>query len=176
MRVYTLKSLLISLVLVAGLIGLGKSNSAYAAPGLRLQVDQHGDFVLIGNTFGYDCAAGTPAPVVGAIGSCGTNTADSSPDIFWRSDSPSAGQAEANDAITAAQARSTAVLAIPAGAQVTHAYLYWSALNSGVADDTATFERPGAFSSSITALQSIVSASTRYLSVADVTALVQTHR
>jgi clumping factor A len=104
------------LVLTAGV--------ANAAPTLRVQVDQHGDFLLVGNTLGYDCVAGTPAPVVGTVGACGTNTGDSAPDIFWRSDSPAAGQAEANTGITVAQARSTAVLSIPSGATVTHAFLY----------------------------------------------------
>ncbi len=62
--------------------------SAGAAPSLRKQVDQHGDFALIGNTLGYECDTGTPAPVVGAVGACGTNLGDSAPDVHWRSESP----------------------------------------------------------------------------------------
>ncbi|GAB4198121.1 MAG: hypothetical protein OHK0022_17040 [Roseiflexaceae bacterium] len=143
---------------------------------MRVQVNQHGDFTLIGNTLGQECAAGTPAPVVGALGNCGSNTDDSGPDLFWRSDSPADGQAEANTGIAMAQARSTAVLSLPTGAQVTHAYLYWSAFLASGSDTSVTLDRPGAngFSATITALDSLT-ASSRYRSVADVTALVQAH-
>ena len=34
---------------------------AAAAPGIRAQSIQRGDFVLFGNTLGHECAAGTPA-------------------------------------------------------------------------------------------------------------------
>ena len=43
----------------AALLVLG-SSSLVAAPALRVSVDQHGDFALIGNTLGQECAAGTP--------------------------------------------------------------------------------------------------------------------
>src|SRR5262245_14195165 len=91
------------------------SQAPSAAPALRVQVEQKGEFLLIGNTLGYDCANMPPMPVVGTIGACGnaTTLADSAPDIFWRSESPAAGQAEANAGITVAQARSTAILTIP---------------------------------------------------------------
>jgi hypothetical protein len=164
-------------LLLALLVGLSLSAPARAAPSLRVQVNQHGDFALIGNTFGQECAAGTPAPVVGTVGACGVNTSDSSPDVFWRADSPADGQAEANTGITLAQARSTAMLALPAGAQVTHAYLYWSAyLGTAGSDSTATLDRPGAggFTTALTASQSLANNS-RYLSVADVTSIVQTN-
>ena len=146
--------------------------AAAAAPQLRLQVDQNGDFLLIGNTLGHECAAGTPAPLVGTVGNCGTNTADSSPDIFWRSESPGAGQAQANNTITLAQARSTAVLTVPPGATVSHAFLYWAGNQAG-GDNTATFDRPGGFSQNLTALQVYTAANNTYQSVADVTSLVQ---
>ena len=45
---------------------------ASAAPALRYQTDVRGSFQVIGNTLGYDCAATTPAPVVGTVGACGT--------------------------------------------------------------------------------------------------------
>jgi uncharacterized repeat protein (TIGR01451 family)/MYXO-CTERM domain-containing protein len=89
-----------------------------------------------------------------------------------------AGQAEASTAITATQARSSAVLALPAGAAVTHAYLYWAArVGNGIADPDVTFERTGVFSTNVTAsgAQPPVVGGVFYQSVADVTALVQMH-
>jgi uncharacterized repeat protein (TIGR01451 family)/MYXO-CTERM domain-containing protein len=165
-RVHLPAASVLALCLAAG--------TASAAPILRVQVDQKGDFLLIGNTIGYDCAGGTPAPVVGTIGACGANTADSAPDIFWRSESPAAGQAQANNTIALGQARSTAKLNIPVGATVTHAFLYWGAtLPAAGVDTTVTLDRPGGFTQTITALTSYQSANNSYQSVADVTALVQ---
>src|SRR4051794_13006788 len=113
--------------------------SAHAAPKLRAQVNQKGDFVLLGNTLGHECAAGTPVPIVGTVGACGANTSDSGPDVFWRSDAPAAGQAQADTSITVAQARSTAMLILPPNAVVTHAFLYWGAtLSAAGADSSAT--------------------------------------
>jgi clumping factor A len=150
---------------------------ASAAPTLRFQVSQKGDFALIGNTLGHECNPGTPAPVVGNVGMCGNNgIGDSAPDVFWRADSPAAGQAEANTAITVAQARSTAVLGIPAGATITHAYLYWGAyLGASGGDNTAVIERPGVFGPTTITADQVVAANgaLAYQSVADVTALVQ---
>jgi uncharacterized repeat protein (TIGR01451 family)/MYXO-CTERM domain-containing protein len=150
------------------------AGTASAAPTLRVQVDQKGDFLLIGNTLGHDCAAGTPNPLVGTVGNCGTSTTDSAPDVFWRADAPAVGQAQANNTITLAQARSSAKLAIPAGATVTHAFLYWGAtLPAAGADTTVTLDRPNGFTQTVTALKSYQSANNSYQSVADVTALVQ---
>ncbi len=148
------------------------ASAAHAAPNLRVQVEQKGDFVLIGNTLGYDCVAGTPAPVVGTVGACGTNLADTAPDVFWRSESPGAGQAEANTSITNANARSTAILSLPAGATVTHAYVYWGGRASSP-DTTATLDRPGGFSTNLTASITQNYVSTWYQAGADITALVQ---
>ncbi len=92
--------------------------------------------------------------------------------MFWRSESPGATQASANTLITAAQARSTAVLSLPAGAAVTHAFLYWGA-NSLGGDATATFDRPGVFSQNVNATVTYLSANDSYQSVADVTSIVQ---
>ena len=151
--------------------------TATAAPSLRVQVDQNGDFVMIGNSLAQDCATGTPAPVVGTVGDCGTSTADTSPDVFWRAEDANA--ANANTSITMAQARSTAVLDVPAGATVTHAYLYWAGLSAGAsADPSVTLDRPGIFSEDLTAIDSattVSSGDTYYQSVADVTSLVQTN-
>ncbi len=155
------------------------AGSVSAAPALRVQVSQKGDFALIGNTLGHDCRAGIPAPVVGTVGACGGSTGDSAPDVFWRSEAPAAGQAQANNTITLAQSRSTAVLALPTGATVTHAFLYWGARHaSNAADASVVFERPGGFNQTVTATQSFnVNAGGGdfyYQSVANVTTAVQT--
>jgi uncharacterized repeat protein (TIGR01451 family)/MYXO-CTERM domain-containing protein len=170
-----------SLGLIVGLASASLclvASEANAAPTQRFQVDQHGDFVLVGNTLGHECAAGTVAPIVGTVGNCGNNTGDSSPDIFWRSDAPAAGQAQANNTITVAQARSTSVLALPAGATVTYARLYWAAANGGTADTQVTIERPGGGgfpATNITADDSFTSGNNTYQSTADITSLVQTN-
>ncbi|WP_437780830.1 DUF3344 domain-containing protein [Sorangium sp. So ce1097] len=170
---------------IGGLVGLacvgGQGRTAHAEPVLRVQIDQRGDFVLIGNTLGHECGRDDiESPVVGDIGPCGNNTGDSAPDTYWRADSPVEGQAEASTSITAAQARTTAVLEVPAGARVTHAYLYWGAHlgTSGSADEAVTLERPGAggFSEEVTAIDSVETISSGrvyYQSVADITAIVQ---
>ncbi|MBK8256574.1 MAG: DUF11 domain-containing protein [Polyangiaceae bacterium] len=170
-----LRKPLSSMVAAAGVATVLAVGQAHAAPSLRVQVDQKGDFLLIGNTIGYDCAAGTPNPVVGTVGMCGNNTSDSAPDILWRADSPMDGQAQANGGITVAQARSTAVLNVPAGATVTHAFLYWGAfLGQAGGDNQVTIERPGGFTQSVTASQQVFANNNNaYQAVADVTALVQ---
>ncbi|MDC3984848.1 MopE-related protein [Polyangium jinanense] len=151
------------------------ARDAAAAPNLRVQVDQKGDFLLIGNTLGHDCAGNAPGlPLVNIVGSCGNNATDSGVDILWRSQDPLPTQASAINTITAAQARSTAILTIPAGATVTHAYLYWGATrNASGADTTATLDRPGVFSQDLTATQAYTSTQNSYQSVADITAIVQ---
>ncbi len=159
-------------IIIAGL-ALVLGAHAEAAPALRKQVDQRGNFLLIGNTLGYDCVAATPAPVVGTVGACGANTSDTASDVFWRADSPAMGQAQADTTITSANARSTAVLAIPSGATITYARLYWAAKNASAAAGTSvTFERPGGISNVLTADSSFVSG-TFYESTADVTPFVQ---
>ncbi|WP_437813561.1 isopeptide-forming domain-containing fimbrial protein [Sorangium sp. So ce1078] len=159
-----------------------------------LEVSQRGDFLLIGNTLGHECGSDEelPDPVVGTVPEeCGgTGNTDTSPDVFWRADSPTDGTAEANRGIAANQARSTAWLAVPAGASVTHAFLYWGAHTAAGAgaDTTVTLDRPGAggFSEEIVAAApsgGSFSASSDpddpgapqayYQSYADITALVQ---
>jgi clumping factor A len=139
---------------------LAVAAGTHAAPQLRLQVDQKGDFVLLGNTMGHECAGGTPAvpaPVVGTVACTGANQTDSSPDIFWRADAPADGQASADANVTADQARSTAVLVLPTGARVTHARIYWAGyLQSGSADTSVRIERPSA------GLNSVVTANASY--------------
>lgn len=160
---------------LAALFGLlGYSGRADAAPALRVQVDQKGDFVLIGNTIGYECNNPVP-PIVGIVDcAASSNNQDSGPDLFWRADNPAAGQASANVGITVASARTTAVLNLPPGAAVTHAFLYWGASLSAAGVDTQVLlDRPGGFSQMITASKSYQAGNNSYQSVADITALVQ---
>jgi uncharacterized repeat protein (TIGR01451 family)/MYXO-CTERM domain-containing protein len=167
---------------VAVALALGSAHVASAAPALRKQVDQHGDFLLIGNAMGHECAAGTPAPTVGTIGTaCSGQTNnernDSAPDAFWNNG------ALIGSANGIANAKSTAVLTVPAGATVTHAYLYWAGKNTNgvgasVADASVNLSIKGGAAQSVDAIQSWViddpDAATRaYQSVADITALVQ---
>ncbi|HEY1086974.1 MAG TPA: isopeptide-forming domain-containing fimbrial protein, partial [Archangium sp.] len=147
------------------------STSSLAAQNVRFSTDQRGDFVLIGNTNTYDCGNSPVVPLVGTVGTCGVNTTDTSGDIFWRADSLTTGQAQANTTVTLAQTRTTAVLALPAGATVTYARLYWAA--KGSPDSNVTLDREGGFSQSITADVTYTPVSASYQSSADVTALVQ---
>lgn len=153
---------------------------ASAAPTLRVQVTQRGDFELIGNTLGQNCAAAVPKPVVGAVGMCGAGFADGSIDVHWRADSPNPGEAEANAAVAPADARSSAILALPPDAAVSHAFLYWSAvLDVPGSDTTVTFDRPGVFSADVDGSANCVVINTdifkAYQCSADVTALIQEH-
>lgn len=165
-----------------GLLVLAATGGAEAAPVSRISIDQKGDFVVFGSTLGHDCSTmnPVPAPTVGTVTTCptGANANDSSPDLFWRSEDATA---TANTTHTAATARTTAMLVLPAGATVSYARLYWSAPRSGaVTDTTATLERPGAggFLETVTASDSVTAVAdgvTYYQSSADVTALLRMH-
>lgn len=165
--------------LLAALVSLDEAGAA--PPLLRAQVDQRGDFILIGNTLAHDCVMGVPSPVVGSVASCGTNVADSAPDIFWLSDAPVSATAEASTSIAPSQARSTAALSIPAGAVVTHAFLYWGAERSTSGfDDAVTIEPPNASGENVAALAGFSVKTTPethhlYQSVADVTQIIKNH-
>jgi len=172
------KSISILGILGPTLTGLFAGHSAEAAPALHVEVDQRGDFILVGNTLGQDCAPGIPAPTVGDIGSC-ANANALGPDVFWRSDSPADGQAEANDTIAPTDARSTAMLTLPLNATVTHAFLYWAASGVSNGGTSATFERPDKlFSQHVVALKTMLPPSggtVAYQSVADVTETVKNY-
>jgi uncharacterized repeat protein (TIGR01451 family) len=101
------------------------SSTALAGPVLRHQADAQGDVAVFGSTLAFDCGVGVPAPA-GATASCAgqSNITDTAPDLYWRDD-------VANASITATQARTSATLVMPAGAKVTYARLYWSALKEG---------------------------------------------
>jgi len=172
-------------LVLAALFG---STTADAAPRLRRQWNLHGDFVLIGNTLGQECRTGTqaaPAPVVGTVGACGTNTADSAYDVFWRSEDPGAGQATASNAVTLANARSTAMLGVgaesgaqlPVGASIVHAQLYWAAtILPGQPKRTVVLDRPGGFQVNVTAQDTLTvpaGGNVYYQNTADVTATVR---
>jgi uncharacterized repeat protein (TIGR01451 family) len=152
---------------------LSFSQVAGSAPQLRLQIEQKGDFVLLGNTLAQDCAAGLPPPVVGAVGACGLAVEDTAPDVYWRADEPAAGEAFADLSVDADGARSTAVLQLPDGASVTHAYLYWAGTTM-IGDGAAVLARPGAFEQTVAGLFTF-SSTNAYQTVGDVTSLVQQH-
>lgn len=135
------------------LVFMGQALPVFAQMALRYETTARGDITVIGSSLGYDCAATTPAPRVGVVNACGTNVADSAPDVYWRSDSPVAGQAEASTAISNSDARTTAVLGLPVGAEVLQAWLYWSAsrLTGDPDDPVATLGRPGVFASELVA-------------------------
>jgi uncharacterized repeat protein (TIGR01451 family) len=112
-----------------------------------MQRDLHGDFVLFGNTLGWNCSTGDdiPAPVLGTTSGCSglTSISDSGIDLFWRSDSPNAGDASTTNDPT--QARSTAVLELPAGARINYARFYWGGFRTGATrtvDTNAIIEHP----------------------------------
>src|SRR4051794_38758573 len=135
--------------------GLLAASTAAAAPVLRYQTDVRGNFVIFGNTLGYDCASGVPAPGLGTVNNCGNNSSDTAPDIFWSSDTPSTGRAYADTSVgtSTKTGRSTAVLALPANANIVYARLYWAAESANATPgSTATLERPAAsFSRTLTA-------------------------
>ena len=171
----------VCLVILSALLPTAKR--AEAALSLRYQVNQRGDMVIFGNTLGMDCRATTPKPTVGSVDSaCGMNTDDNDIDVLWRSDSPAAGAATAGTAIGTEQARSTALLTLPAGAVVTYARLFWSAQGpKGGISPTAQVrvERPNVFGRLITAdstaVVDAIASGTHYQQTADITDLVQTY-
>lgn len=149
-----------------------------AAPSLRVQTDQRGDFVLIGNTLAQECRVTAGSPVIGTIQSCGTDITDGSPDVYWTSDG---GTATADVSVQPLQARTYATLSLPAGAQVTHARLYWAstlaftANPALLADTDAALHLPNGQTQQVQADASWVetASSTFYQSTADVTSWVQ---
>jgi uncharacterized repeat protein (TIGR01451 family) len=143
------------LLLVAG---TARAQGSGRAP--RHSSDQHGNFLLIGNTLAQGCNAKTPSPLVGIVESaCGFNVDDTSPDIFWTLRGAGDGAAAfASFSVTPLEASSQARLQLPEGARVTYARIYWAATRSNVVvpapadrtperpDTTAdlSFEGPGA--------------------------------
>lgn len=156
-------------------LGAALASPARAQVGARISVDQRGDFVLFGNTLAQNCRPGVDAPVVGSVGACGDEAGDTGADVFWSTDAENQ-SAVASTAIDLEEASSVAVLALPAGAVVTHARLYWSALDGGGDTSRATLSRPGSFSEEVPAsitTSLIAGGDAFYQSSADVTALVR---
>jgi uncharacterized repeat protein (TIGR01451 family)/MYXO-CTERM domain-containing protein len=157
--------------------------SAQAAPQKLAEFNENGSFMIIGNTVGHDCGPTIPAPTVGTVGNCGTNTDDSAADVLWDADTNTA-----DVSVLPSKAGSTAVLNLPAGAIVVHARLFWAAqlpLGSSPSE-RVVFDRPdGAggtvFATAITGdptfrgLTSNVGGRTYYQGNADVTKLLQRH-
>ncbi|AKJ07812.1 putative repeat protein (TIGR01451 family)/fimbrial isopeptide formation D2 family protein [Archangium gephyra] len=101
----------------------------------RYWSDQHGNFVLLGNTLAQGCNTETPAPVVGTVGdACGSHAGksdDTSPDYFWTLQSAAGGEeAVADPYVLPGEARSRVKLELPTGARVTYARIYWAATRS----------------------------------------------
>ncbi len=152
-----------------------------AAPALRHQVQQHGDFLMIGNTLGYDCDATVTLDASDTVGNCNNPKADDDTgiDVFWEGGDPNATSSTADATIDAAHARSTAVLAVPAGATVTYARLYWGSISTNTkAGLTADLLAPGSPGvATVTADDSQTTTSdgndTWYYSSADITSTVQ---
>ena len=152
-------------------------NLASAAPQKIAEFNEKGNFLLIGNTVGFDCRPAVPAPVVGTVGACGMNTDDTASDVLF-----DAMSGTADTSVLATKAGSTAVLAIPTGGIVVHAQLFWSAqlpLGSSAAE-RVIFERPdGSFGSTILGdpalpgLTANTGGRTYYQGTANVTKLVQ---
>ena len=153
---------------------------AAAAPALREQMDLRGNFVLFGATLAQECGPGLPAPVAGLIEECPDNNF-AAPDIYWRADDPSVGMARADTDIEAEDARATAVLVLPDGAEVVYARLYWGGLQPNDTEDTTVVvQREGMFDETLTADDSVSLAQSGtnyffYQSTADVTELVKTN-
>lgn len=104
---------------------------AQANPVKRHVADQHGGVRVIGSTMSYDCgSAQKPVnPAIDKVDCDGQqNTVDTAGDIYWRDHT-------ASTSIAAKDARTSATLDLPAGANVTYARLYWSALKVGKTPD-----------------------------------------
>ncbi|HEY1101305.1 MAG TPA: hypothetical protein VGF99_20375, partial [Myxococcota bacterium] len=175
-----------SALLLGAAAVLASTAPAGAAPTLRVQVDQRGDFTIAANTLLHDCANANATIVEGTVGTCGFNTGDSAPDIAWRADQPDPGDVVAGTTIDEDDARTTSVLTLPAGATVTHAFLYWAA-RTNAPDDTVTLRSPGGtsvvvgpaggggvtFPTEVDVFQATVNNDPAFQSVADVTAFIQ---
>jgi MYXO-CTERM domain-containing protein len=138
----------------------------------RFQVASKGGVATIGSSLGHDCGSSQPAPSgsnVSCIGVISPN--DSSPDIYYVDNT-------AHTLTTATEARTSATLALPSGATVIYARLYWSAVVSGAnatADTTVAIGSPQTLATNVVADATwtvTIGTNTAYHSTGDVTALV----
>ncbi|MBI5545683.1 MAG: DUF11 domain-containing protein [Deltaproteobacteria bacterium] len=169
-------------ILAAVLLLLAPAGAS--AVSVRYQMDQRGDFTVVGNVLAQECGSSfsESSLLAGTLGACGSSVSDRGADIFWRADDPSSGQAAASTAIAPGTARSTAVLALPSSTNVSYARLYWGAKVAGTAaGTTAVVDRPGSSFAPVTltadASHTVASSTAGfvlYQSSVDVTALVRT--
>ena len=153
--------------------------AALGAPALRFQIDGPGGYLVLGQTFGYDCGSGNPPPAGSTTSCTGVFDGDPAPDLYWRDNL-------ATPATTASDARTSANLVLPAGATVTYARLYWGGLRANdLPDREVTLDREGGFSATVMAnanAANVVLSSgpvagvvyVAYQASADVTGLVRT--
>lgn len=143
------------------------------AKNVSVNVTQQGDFVLIGNTLAQDCGGNALPHPAGAkcSGIMAGDLADRGPDIFWQA---SGMTVKADDTVTMDQSASAAALKIPAGAEITHAWLFWSARvqSIGQTDDKVTLECAGKAPIEVTA-SGVLQKSETYHGSADVTNYVK---
>ena len=170
---------------------IGAPHKAQADLTQRYATDDRANFILFGNTTGLDCRdSAQEKPIVGTVPlgplglfNCRGLLPDGTrgDDVLWRSDEPTNGKALASPLIAPIAARSTAVLKLPAGAQVLYARLYWAAQRVPLlgAGTVVGVERPGVFATPVQA-DSVRGSSTfllgllsYYQSSADITRLVQ---
>lgn len=157
--------------LLALLVGEGQSSALTK----RFEATQQGDFALIGGPLAQDCGLSTPAPVSGTADCLNAGTTlDYAPDIYWRTES---GMASANNTITGDMAQTAVRLALPDGAQVTDAYLYWAGYNPAAPDGTATLVclDQGGAPVDVSAVSSVASFSGTYGAVGNVSSYVKMH-
>jgi uncharacterized repeat protein (TIGR01451 family) len=191
-----------------------------ASPEPRVLVHQRGGFALIGNTLGFECSQLSealfdgqplivPAPLVGieecsllypgegARASVEQGAADEAPDLYWQ---VLPAEARACSGLGSEQARSDALLELPPGAAVTHAYLYWAGYlareepaTAAEPDDAVSFfvpDGPSQYEKTVAASQlwsvprcgtscgattNASEAADWYQAVADVTGILQSH-
>jgi MYXO-CTERM domain-containing protein len=146
------------------------AGQASAALNPRVEVIQQGDFLLIGNTLAYDCKMPPPTPIAGMATCPATGVSDNAPDVLWRAEN---GSATANPMITVEQAQTAAVLKVPPGATVTHAYLFWSARNFLGVDNDVTLQCLGGQPATVTAESSLSGGDNAYHAVKNITQYVQ---
>lgn len=183
------------IALLAALGIMSVSSAVPAATTNRYTIDDNGNFLIFGNTSGYDCRDSVvQKPIVGDVqqGLLGlpilncnqlVGDSDNGIDFFWRSQQPGVNQASADLRWGPAEGRTTAVVQLPTGAQVLMARLYWAAqrFNPAGAGTKVTFDRPGGFSRVVQADSAASKVTTigrfdYYQSSADVTRDLQVNR
>ncbi len=161
------------LILACGAMVVFAPVRAQAAPASRFDRTLEGDVLIIGSAQGYDCGAGVAAPAGTTVACPGLGDGDSALDAYW------VDNAAGGNAATAA--RTSAHLALPAGATVVRAQLYWGGLVAGTQGDaTVRIDRAEGLSADVgnaevqeVTFPSGLGSATAYQATADVTALVQ---